>query len=312
MRIVVALGGNALLRRGEPLDADVQEHNVISAAKALGALGREHQLVVTHGNGPQVGLLALQTAAYTEVAPYPLDVLGAESEGMIGYLLEQALENELPGVAVATLLTQTVVDRRDPAFTHPSKPIGPVYDRSTAAELEHEHGWSMASEDGAGYRRVVPSPEPKRIVELAAISLLVEAGALVICSGGGGIPVTIEDGQRIHGVEAVVDKDLTASLLAARLGADLLFIATDVPGVLRDYGQPREELIRNATPDELREAELPAGSMGPKAEACARFVESTGRRAVIGSWDQAAAVIAGEAGTQVELAPVKASVVTTE
>ena len=298
MRIVLALGGNALLRRGEPLDAATQRANVAAAAKAIAAIGGSHELVITHGNGPQVGLLALQAAAYAEFDPYPLDVLGAESEGMIGYLLEQALEGALPGRSVATLLTQTVVSADDPAFAAPKKPIGPVYDEPTARHLAAERGWTVDA-DGEGFRRVVASPQPRRIVELAAIRLLVEAGVLVVCSGGGGVPVIVGPDGAARGVEAVVDKDLAASLLATELGADLLLIATDVDGVFADWGAPGERLIAAATPAELRGLELSPGSMGPKARACAAFVEATRRRAAICRWDALAAAVAGRAGTQV-------------
>lgn len=298
MRIVAALGGNALLRRGEPLAADLQRRNVARAVEALAPLGRGHELVVTHGNGPQVGLLALQSLAYAEVAPYPLDVLGAESEGMIGYLLEQELVNALPGRPVATLLTQVVVDADDPAFAHPTKPIGPLYREQEARRLAQERGWSIAR-DGDGWRRVVPSPEPRRIVELSTIRLLVEAGVLVVCAGGGGIPVLADSAGALRGVEAVIDKDLAAALLATSIGADRLLLLTDVDAVYRGYGAPVAEAIREVTPSELRAELLPAGSMAPKAEAACRFVEQTGGRAAIGALEDAAALAAGERGTQV-------------
>jgi carbamate kinase len=298
VRIVAALGGNALLRRGEPLAADLQRRNVARAVEALAPLGREHELVVTHGNGPQVGLLALQSLAYGGVEPYPLDVLGAESEGMIGYLLEQELGNALPGRPVATLLTQVVVDADDPAFERPTKPIGPVYRGPEARRLARELGWSIAP-DGDGWRRVVPSPEPRRIVELSTIRLLVDAGVLVVCAGGGGIPVLAGPAGTLHGVEAVIDKDLAAALLATSLDAERLLLLTDVDAVYRAYGTDEAEPIRETTPAELRRESLPAGSMGPKAEAACRFVEQTGGRAAIGALEDAAALAAGEAGTQV-------------
>lgn len=298
MRIVAALGGNALLRRGEPLTADLQRRNVARAVTALVPLGREHELVVTHGNGPQVGLLALQSLAYEEVAPYPLDVLGAESEGMIGYLLEQELVNALPGRPVATLLTQVVVDADDPAFASPTKPIGPVYREPEARRLARERGWSIAR-DGDGWRRVVPSPEPRRIVELSTIRLLVDAGVLVVCAGGGGIPVLAGPGGALHGVEAVIDKDLAAALLATSIAADRLLLLTDVDAVYRNYGAPIAEAIREIAPSDLRREPLPAGSMAPKVEAACRFVEQTGGRAAIGALEDAAALAAGERGTQV-------------
>jgi carbamate kinase len=298
VRIVAALGGNALLRRGEPPEEATQRRHVTEAVRALAALAGAHELVVTHGNGPQVGLLALQAAAYHDVVPYPLDVLGAESEGMIGYLLEQALRNELPGRPVATLLTQIVVDPTDQAFAHPSKPIGPVYSEADARRLAAERGWAIAP-DGDSFRRVVPSPEPLQVVELEAIRLLAAAGVLVICAGGGGIPVVVDDGGALFGVEAVIDKDLSAALLARLLAADALLMLTDVAAVERGWGTPEAAPIRRATPAELRELRFAAGSMAPKVEAACRFVEAGGRLAAIGALDDAAAILRGEAGTVV-------------
>ncbi len=297
MRVVAALGGNALLRRGEPADAEAQLANVAVAATSLAAIAREHELVVTHGNGPQVGLLALQAAAYVDVAPYPLDVLGAESEGMIGYMLDQALVNELPGRDVASLLTQVLVDAGDAAFAHPSKPIGPVYSRAEAERLAAERGIDVAP-DGDAWRRVVPSPEPQAIVELDSIRVLLDAGVLVVCVGGGGVPVAREESGALRGVEAVIDKDLAAALLADQLCADALLLLTDVPYVELDHGTPDARPLRAATPDELRALGLAAGSMGPKAEAAARFATG-GRRAVICALDAAADGLAGRGGTQV-------------
>ena len=302
MRIVVALGGNALLQRGQPADAAVQRHNVTTAVEALAELAAEHEVVVTHGNGPQVGLLALQGEAYLKVRPYPLDVLGAESEGMIGYLLEQELVNVLGGRPVATLLTQVIVDADDPAFAHPTKFIGPVYDHENAELLMAERGWRIA-QDGQYWRRVVPSPAPRSIVELPTIRFLVEAGVLVVCVGGGGIPVVVDRDGRLRGVEAVIDKDRAASLLARGLGADALLLLTDVAAVERDHGTPRAAPISEATADELLALELPAGSMGPKVEAAAWFAQETGNRAAIGSLAEAAAVLAGRSGTTVVPAP---------
>ncbi len=296
MRIVIALGGNALLRRGEPAEAAVQQRNVERAARAVAEVAADHELVLTHGNGPQVGLLALQAEAYRDVRAYPLDVLGAESEGMIGYLLEQALGNQLQGRAAATLLTQVVVDPGDPAFRHPTKPVGPVYDEEQARRLAAERGWTVAP-DGDRFRRVVPSPEPLDIVELATIRLLVEAGVLVICVGGGGIPVVVDEGGALHGVEAVIDKDLSAALLARLLPADLLLLLTDVPGVEHGFGTPDANPISRATPRELRALDFAPGSMGPKVEAACRFVEATGQAAGIGALEDAAAIMRGEAGT---------------
>ena len=296
MRVVVALGGNALLRRGEPLDADVQRRNVRLAARSVARLARDHQLVVTHGNGPQVGLLALQGESYRDVRPYPLDVLGAETEGMIGYLIEQELVNELPGRNIITLLTQVVVDPKDPAFKTPTKPVGPLYTEDDARRLARERGWTVAA-DGDRFRRVVASPEPLRIIELQAIRLLVEAGALVICAGGGGIPVAVDEAGAIRGVEAVIDKDLSAALLAAALHADALLMLTDVAAVYTDWGTPAARPIRSAFPAQLRRLNFPAGSMAPKVEAACRFVEATGGVAGIGALDDAAAILQGQAGT---------------
>lgn len=302
MRIVAALGGNALLRRGEPLTAERQRRNVRRAIRALAPLERGNELVLTHGNGPQVGLLALQAASYEQVPPYPLDVLGAESEGMIGYLLEQELRNTLPERPAATLLTQVVVDVDDPAFARPTKPIGPVYEEPEARRLAAERGWSIAR-DGRGWRRVVPSPEPRRIVELETIRLLVELGVLVICAGGGGIPVVAGPAGELRGVEAVIDKDLAAALLATSIAADLLLLLTDVDAVYRGHATDAAEPIRETTPCELRSEPLPAGSMGPKAEAACRFVEQTGRRAAIGALEDAVDLAGGGAGTQVRAPP---------
>ena len=302
MRIVVALGGNALLQRGQPADAAVQRHNVATAVESLAELAAEHEVVVTHGNGPQVGLLALQGEAYPKVEPYPLDVLGAESEGMIGYLLEQELVNVLGGRPVATLLTQVIVDADDPAFAQPTKFIGPVYDLENAELLGAERGWRVAP-DGPYWRRVVASPAPRSIVEIPTIRLLVEAGVLVVCVGGGGIPVVVDRDGRLHGVEAVIDKDRAASLLARGLDADALLLLTDVAAVERDYGTARARPITQATADELLALDLPAGSMGPKVEAAAWFAQETGNRAAIGSLAEAAAVLAGRSGTTVVPTP---------
>jgi carbamate kinase len=298
MRIVVALGGNALIRRGDSMDVETQRANIKAAVAALAELAGHHQLVVTHGNGPQVGLLALQAAAYHDVAAYPLDVLGAESEGMIGYLLEQGLTTELPDARVATLLTQVVVDPRDPAFRRPTKPIGPLYQEAAARDLAAGRGW-LLQPDGPGYRRVVPSPQPCRILELDTIRLLVDAGVLVVCAGGGGIPVTVDDVGAVRGVEAVIDKDLSAALLATELDADRLLLLTDADAIWTDWHTPQARALASASPSALRRLDLPDGSMGPKAEAACRFAEATGRPAAIGSLTAAAAVLAGTAGTTV-------------
>jgi carbamate kinase len=297
-RIVVALGGNALLRRGDAADAETQRRNVEAAVGAVAEVARTRDVIVTHGNGPQVGLLALQSEAYREVAAYPLDVLGAESEGMIGYLLEQGLENELGERPVATLLTQVLVDADDPAFGRPTKPIGPVYDEGTADRLRAERGWSVAP-DGDGYRRVVASPEPRAIVELATLRLLLEAGVLVVCVGGGGIPVVAADGGRLAGAEAVIDKDLAAALLASELEADGLLLLTDVAAVEAGWGTPDARPLTEASCPELRAMEWDPGSMGPKVEAACRFAEAHRGLAAIGALEDAAAILRGERGTRV-------------
>ena len=297
MRVVIALGGNALLRRGERAEAQTQRRNVAAAAGAVAALAKEHEVVLTHGNGPQVGLLALQAAAYTDTSPYPLDVLGAESEGMIGYLLEEELSGRV-GQPVATLLTMTRVAADDPAFEHPTKPIGPVYDAVEARRLAHERGWTMAA-DGVYQRRVVPSPRPLEIVELRAIRLLVDAGVLVICAGGGGVPVIADEAGALHGVEAVIDKDLASALLAERLGADLLVMLTDVAAVQRNWGSAEQTPIGETTPEALRGEEFASGSMAPKVEAAIRFADRTGGVAAIGALGDAVEIVAGRAGTRV-------------
>lgn len=300
MLIVVALGGNALLRRGEALDAEVQRRNVKTAAHAIAQLAREHQVVVTHGNGPQVGLLALQAATYMGTAPYPLDVLDAESEGMIGYLLDQAVGNELPERDIATLLTQVVVDPDDPAFDQPTKPVGPVYEEETAKRLASEHGWSVAP-DGDGWRRVVPSPVPRDIVELNTIEFLIDGNVIVICTGGGGIPVVLDEHGALRGVEAVIDKDASSALLAALLGADRLLLLTDVDGVSLGWGTPNAKLVRRADPEVLEQHEFAGGSMGPKVAAASRFARETGCDAAIGSLHDAPELLTGDAGTTISL-----------
>jgi carbamate kinase len=300
MLVVLALGGNALLRRDEPPEADVQRANVLTAvARSVAPIAREHGVVITHGNGPQIGLLALQMAAFTQVKPYPLDVLGAESEGMIGYLIEQALGAELPGRQIATLLTQVEVDPADPAFAAPTKPIGPVYGEAEAHALAARHGFRFAR-DGGGLRRVVASPLPQRIRELDAIRLLVAAGVVVICAGGGGIPVVRAAGGGLRGVEAVIDKDRSSALLAEGLGADALLLLTDVAEVWTRWPRSADSRpLSRATAQELRSYEFAAGSMGPKVEAACRFAERTGRFAAIGAMEQAPAILAGRAGTRV-------------
>jgi len=299
MRIVIALGGNALLQRGQPMTAENQRANIRVAAEKIALVAPGNELVVAHGNGPQVGLLALQAAAYADVAPYPLDVLGAQTEAMIGYVIEQELGNLLPfEQPFATLLTMIEVDRDDPAFEHPTKPIGPIYDRDTAERLAAEKRWSIAA-DGDHFRRVVASPKPRRIFEIRPIRSLLEQGTIVICAGGGGIPTMYDEHRKLHGVEAVIDKDLASALLAQELEADLLVIATDVDGVYTGWGTPEQQRLGQVTPDELAGLDLPAGSMGPKVEAACGFVRATGHDAVIGSLGDIADIIAGTAGTRV-------------
>jgi carbamate kinase len=301
MRVVVALGGNALLKRGEPMTAEAQRHNVRAAAPALAAVAGKHQLVLSHGNGPQVGLLALQAAAYTEVEAYPLDVLGAQTEGMIGYVLEQELGNLLPvEVPFATILTMIEVDPEDPAFEDPTKFVGPVYDQAQADRLASEKGW-VFKPDGNYWRRVVPSPEPRRIFEIRPIRWLLDKDVVVICAGGGGVPTMYQPNgqQTLVGVEAVIDKDLASQLLAREVEADLFVMATDVDGVYTGWGTPEQRKLERVTPGALRELPFAAGSMGPKVEAAVRFVEATGNRAVIGGLSEIEAIVAGDAGTQV-------------
>ncbi len=301
MRVVVALGGNALLKRGEPMTADVQRANVKTAAQSLAPVANKHQLVISHGNGPQVGLLALQQAAYPQVAPYPLDVLGAQTEGMIGYMIEQELGNLLPfEVPFATLLTMIEVDPNDPAFQNPTKFVGPVYDKAEADKLAAEKNWVVKA-DGNKWRRVVPSPLPKRIFEIRPVKWLLEHNTVVICAGGGGIPTMyLPDGTRtLVGVEAVIDKDLASELLARELDADLFVMATDVSGVYLDFGKPEQRLISRITPAELKEQKFAAGSMGPKVDAAIKFVQATGKRAAIGSLEDIEKIVVGEAGTNI-------------
>lgn len=303
MRLVIALGGNALLRRGEPLTAANQARNVEIAATALApVLEAGHQVVITHGNGPQVGLLALQGEAYGEGSAFPLDVLGAETEGMIGYLLERALANVCgPGREFATLLTQIAVSPTDPAFLKPTKPVGPLYAEIEARAMATARGWQVAR-DGTGWRRVVPSPKPLRILELATIRRLVDLGVTVICAGGGGIPVMEREDGSLVGVEAVIDKDLASALLADALGADGLLLLTDVEGVFRDWGTPSAALVHSLTPDDIEGMALAAGSMGPKVAAASTFVARPNRFAAIGALRDAAELLDGAAGTRIQAA----------
>jgi carbamate kinase len=301
MRVVIALGGNALLKRGEPMTAEVQRENVRRAAPALASVATEHELVLSHGNGPQVGLLALQAAAYTAVDPYPLDVLGAQTEGMIGYVLEQELRNVLPhDEQFATILTMVEVDPDDPAFENPSKFVGPIYTEGQAQRLAAEKGWPFRR-DGDSWRRVVPSPLPRHIFQIDPIRRLLDRDVVVICAGGGGIPTMYTKGDRpmLTGVEAVIDKDFASELLAREVNADLFVMATDVDAVYTGWGTPEQRRLDKMTAAELRGLEFPAGSMGPKVTAAAQFVEATGNTAAIGSLDQIQQIVAGAAGTQV-------------
>jgi carbamate kinase len=299
MRIVVALGGNALLKRGQRPDADVQQRNVAAAVAALGPLAAEHELVITHGNGPQVGILALQSATDPHLTtPYPFDVLGAQTQGMIGYWLLQQLQNTLAGREVAAIINQTLVDANDPAFREPTKFVGETYSETEASALTASRGWTMRR-DGSTWRRVVGSPRPQRVVETSLIRLLLDSGAVVICAGGGGVPVIRNARGKLEGVEAVVDKDLTSALLAEALGADALLLLTDVHCVQLDFGKPNPKRIERATPESLRKLHFPSGSMGPKVEAVCRFVERTSGMAAIGRLEDVEAILAGRTGTAV-------------
>jgi len=304
MRIVIALGGNALQRRNEPHDARHRRQHLAIAANAVATLARDHEIVVTHGNGPQIGMLALAgaTAGRTE----PLDELVAESQGLLGYLIERALTEALPGRAIATVLTEVEVDAKDPGFSCPTKPIGPVYSNVEAWKLASRQGWLMVR-DGIGFRRAVASPEPRRIHGLTAIKTLSDAGMLVICGGGGGIPIVAQSDGSLRGAEAVIDKDLTAALIAEEIGAQTLLLLTDVAAVSTEWGNPSSPLIAEAPPQELRRLHFAPGSMGPKVEAACRFVEHTGGAAIIGALEDAAALLLGTAGTLVRhgLAPIR-------
>ncbi|WP_116140404.1 carbamate kinase [Trinickia diaoshuihuensis] len=297
MRIVIALGGNALLKRGEALSAEAQRANIRLAAEQLAQVAEGNEVVIVHGNGPQVGLLASQEREARTSAGFPLDVLDAETEGMIGYLLELELRNRLPKArACATLLTMVEVDPNDRAFDHPDKPIGAMLTDAAALEAAKAKGWAIAR-DGTGYRRVVPSPRPQRLVQWAPLRWLLDQHAIVICAGGGGIPVVAAEDGTLRGIEAVVDKDRSAALVAEEIDADVFVIATDVEGVFADWGTPSATLLRHLDPSILRERTFAAGSMGPKVEAAARFAQRTGRRAAIGALTDVAALVEGTAGT---------------
>ncbi|WP_417596738.1 carbamate kinase [Oceanospirillum sp.] len=299
MRIVVALGGNALLKRGESLTAETQRDNIKIAAQALAKIAANNELIITHGNGPQVGLLALQGNAYKPDELYPLDVLGAETEGMIGYMIEQEMGNLVPFERpLATLLTMIEVDSKDPAFSNPTKFIGPVYEEAEAKKLAKDNHWSIKP-DGDKWRRVVPSPLPKRIFEIRPIHWLLEKNTIVIASGGGGIPTMYDADSRLQGVEAVIDKDLSTELLARELSADLYIMATDAEAVFLDWNRPEQQGIKCVSPSHLAEYEFAAGSMGPKVSAACQFAEKTGKVAAIGSLKDLEKIVAGTAGTRV-------------
>ena len=301
MRIVIALGGNALLRRGEDMTAENQRKNIQIAVKSLAPIVENNELVISHGNGPQVGLLSLQSAAYKEVDEYPLDVLGAQTEGMIGYMIEQELGNLLPiEIPIASILTMVEVDPEDPAFSNPTKPIGPIYTKEEAEVLQKVRGWEIKM-DGKDWRRVVASPEPHRIFELRPIHWLLEKGTVVICAGGGGIPTIYNKDGKLEGVEVVIDKDRASSLLAFELEADVLIMATDTEGVFHDWGTKNQKLISKTTPEQIKKYDFDKGSMGPKVEAACSFVERSGQRAVIGSLKDIKEMVDGIAGTQFTL-----------
>lgn len=296
MLVVVALGGHALVRPRQHLDGNVQRANLKVAAEAIAEIARDHRVVLTHGNSPQVGLLALHSEAYAEVDPYPLDMPDAPTEGMVGHLLEEELGRHLPPERLATLLTQAIVDPDDPAFSNPTTFVGPLYDGRDARFLAHERGWSVAP-DGDHWRRVVPCPEPLRIVEIDTIRMLVDRDVTVTCPGGGGIPVAPDGAGGLIGVEAVIDKDLAAARLATELGADVLLLLTDVDAVYAGWGTVGQHAIRDTTPATLRALDLPAVSMGPKVEAISRFVEAGGQMGLIGALGDAADLVNGTAGT---------------
>ena len=295
--VVVALGGNALLRRGEPLEAETQRQNIITAAMTIAEIAKEYNVILVHGNGPQVGLLALQGLEYKKVSPYPLDVLGAETQGMIGYMLMQELKNLLPQQQVSCVLTQMKVDPQDPAFVNPTKPIGPVYDEAEAKELAEKYRWTVKP-DGKYFRRVVPSPQPIGIVEKDTIETLIANNHLVICTGGGGIPVKCEN-NKIIGIEAVIDKDMSSAYLARQIKADALLILTDADAVYLNWGKENQVALSSTTPSQLEKVEFDAGSMGPKIQASCDFIKQGGELVGIGALSDGLKILKGLAGTNI-------------
>lgn len=287
-----------MLQRGEPMESDRQIKSAFAAGESMARIAADNELVLVHGNGPQVGLLALQNAAYKEISPYPLDILGAQTQGMIGYMFCQSINAAMPEKKVVTLLSRVQVDQDDPAFADPTKFIGPIYSKEKADALAEEKG-GIFKQDGEAWRRVVPSPVPRRFLEKDAIEKLISEGMFVIASGGGGIPVVASESEGYIGVEAVVDKDLSAQLLAQQIGADFLLILTDTDAVYENWGTPEQRKIGNITAGEIRKHDFPAGSMGPKIDAACNFVEQTGKRAAIGSLTQAEDIVKGTAGTQI-------------
>lgn len=296
MRLVLALGGNALLKKGEALEASVQLHNITVAAQGIAAIAGNHELVITHGNGPQVGLLALQAESYTQVKAYPLDMLDAESAGLLGYAIVQQLHNAMPHRQSVALITQVLVDQNDPAFKTPDKPIGPVYDTTNGAKLAGHLGWSMVKTDG-GLRRTVPSPQPQKIIEKPEIELLTTQGRIVVCCGGGGIPVIREASGKVKGIAAVIDKDATSAMLAAELDADRLVLLTDIEAVFQHWGTDQAHPVTEATVAELQALRFEPGTMGPKVAAACRFVATTGKPAHIGHLNQLSDILNGHSGT---------------
>ncbi len=295
--IVVAVGGNALLQRGEVMSCDNQKKSIAQTANSLAELSKDYRLVVVHGNGPQVGLLSLQNNAYKDCPPYPFDVLGAETQGMIGYLIQQGLNAAIQDRFTTTILTRIVIDENDPAIADPTKFIGPVYTEEQAKQLAEANQW-VVKPDGAYWRRVVPSPSPKEVLEIKAIKDLLENEHLIICGGGGGAPVIEKDGAYV-GFEAVIDKDMTAALIAEEIGAEHLLILTDGSHVCLDWGTPKEEKLENVSVEQMKKYTFPAGSMGPKVDACCLFVEKTKQHGHIGDLSSALAIIEGKTGTHI-------------